>query len=400
MGIPDVKSQDGSRVFSDGVGTISRSVMEALWANLPTEKGKPTCFQIRLGGAKGMLALDPCLKGSIICLRPSMVKFPSNAMQDLEICGVASRPIPLVLNRQVIKIMEDMAVPVDWFLKLQKRCLLDLQAATATTEAAAKFIKRHDIAPALRLHRLLQRCHILHMDYREEPFVSSVVGAVAFSELRLLKHKARIPVQKGITLYGIMDETKFLQPGQVYVTYDTLGDGFELPPPPGPVLVTRSPALHNGDIQIAYNRPPPKSHPLCQLRNCIVFSQLGQRDLPSQLSGGDLDGDLFNIIWDMAAMPQETFSPAEYPNVPPMDIGRPVGKDDMANFFVDFMKADCLGVIATRHMIIADQEKLGTSHPNCKKLAQLHSAAVDFSKTGNPVNITDLPRANRHRPDL
>ncbi|CRG92726.1 hypothetical protein PISL3812_09792 [Talaromyces islandicus] len=398
--IPDVKSPDGSRVFSDGVGTISRSVMEALWANLPSEKGRPTCFQIRLGGAKGMLALDPRLTGSVICVRPSMVKFSSNAMQDLEICDVASRPIPLVLNRQVIKIMEDIAVPVDWFFKLQKRCISDLHAATATTAAAAKFIKRHDIAPALRLHRLLQHCDFLHMIYREEPFITSVIGALALSELRLLKHKARIPVRKGITLYGIMDETKFLQPGQVYITYDTLGDRFELPPPPGLVLITRSPALYNGDIQIAYNNPPPTSHPLRQLRNCIVFSQLGQRDLPSQLSGGDLDGDLYNIIWDTEAIPQATFSPADYPNVQPMDIGRPVGKDDMADFFVDFMKTDCLGVIATRHMIIADQERLGTSHPNCKKLAQLHSAAVDFSKTGNPVNIKDLPWANPYRPDF
>ncbi|KAF3407834.1 putative RNA-dependent RNA polymerase 2 [Talaromyces pinophilus] len=397
--IPDVKSPDGSRVFSDGVGTISRSVMEALWVNLPSEKGRPTCFQIRLGGAKGMLALDPRLTGSVICLRPSMVKFPSNAMQDLEICDVASRPIPLVLNRQVIKIMEDMGVPVDWFFKLQKRCLSDLQAATSTTEAAARFIKRHDVAPALRLHRLLQQCDTIGMDYRQEPFITSVVGAVALSELRLLKYKARIPVSKGITLYGIMDETNFLQSEQVYITYDTLGDRFELPPP-GPVLVTRSPALCNGDIQIAYNCPPPASHPLRQLRNCIVFSQLGQRDLPSQLSGGDLDGDMYNIIWDEEAIPQTTFGPADYPNVQPIDIGRPVGKDDIADFFVDFMKTDCLGVIATRHMIIADQEMLGTSHPNCKKLAQLHSAAVDFSKTGNPVNIKDLPWANPHRPDF
>lgn len=98
-------------------------------------------------------------------------------------------------------------MPVDWFFKLQKRSLSDLQAATSTTEAAARFIKRHDVAPALRLHRLLQHCDILGMDYRQEPFITSVVGAVALSELRLLKYKTRIPVSKGITLYGIMDAT-------------------------------------------------------------------------------------------------------------------------------------------------------------------------------------------------
>lgn len=75
-------------------------------------------------------------------------------------------------------------------------------------------------------------------------------------------------------------------------------------------------------------------------------------------------------------------------------------KDDITNFFIDFMKIDYLGVIATRHIIIIDQEMLGTLYSNCKKLAQLHSAAVNFSKTGNPVNIKELPWVDPHRPNL
>lgn len=184
------------------------------------------------------------------------------------------------------------------------------------------------------------------------------------------------------------------------MTYEPIEGRHAPPPNAGMVLVTRSPALHDGDIQFAQNVIPPDNHPLAELTNSIVFSSKGYRDLPSQLSGGDLDGDIFNVIWDTDAYPVRTFAPADYPRVSPVDIGRPVERDDMAQFFLDFMKTDHLGVIATRHMIMADQEAEGTSHPVCRKLAQLHSTAVDFSKTGIPVQMSEIPKGKPFRPDL
>jgi hypothetical protein len=99
--ISDVKSKDGSRVFSDGVGTISRSVMEGIHAAISERKDTSTCFQIRWAGAKGMLSFDPRIQGNIMQVRPSMVKFQSTASENLEICDMANKPIPMVLNRQV-----------------------------------------------------------------------------------------------------------------------------------------------------------------------------------------------------------------------------------------------------------------------------------------------------------
>ncbi|KAL4925196.1 RNA dependent RNA polymerase [Aspergillus undulatus] len=396
--IPDVEV--GKRVYSDGVGTISRDAVDTIHSILPTRKGLPTCFQIRLGGAKGMLSLDPLLKGSQIRIRPSMVKFDAENRRDVEICGSGSKPIPLVLNRQVIKIMEDMGVSDDWFLKLQGLRVEQLRKATATIKNTANFIKNQGIGDCIRIYRLLLLFHKLKLNYKEVPFLRAVVEAAVLRELRLLKHKARIPVRKGITLFGIMDETGFLEENQVFVTYDTMDGRFAPPPGPCRLLVTRSPALHDGDIQYAHHVLPPARHPLLQHKNCIVFSQKGARDLPSQLSGGDLDGDLYNIIWDPEAAPLNVFAPADYPRVPPKDIQRLVTRTDMAGFFVEFMESDKLGVIATKHMILADQMEFGTSHSDCKKLAQLHSTAVDFSKTGVPVNLSEMPFVNRNRPDF
>ncbi|KAL5000778.1 RNA dependent RNA polymerase-domain-containing protein [Aspergillus recurvatus] len=395
--IPDVKVN--GKIYSDGVGTISADAVDVIHSILPPRKGMPTCFQIRLGGAKGMLSLDPRLRGSKICIRPSMIKFQTDDLTHVEICGSGSNPIPLVLNRQVIKIMEDMGVDGEWFLKLQGLRIEQLRKATATTKNTANFVKRQGIADCVKIYRLFLLIHRLNLDYKEIPFLRAVVEAMVLRELRLLKHKARIPVDKGITLYGIMDETGLLNEDEVFVTYQTM-DRFAAPPKNCRLLVTRSPALHNGDIQHPYNVVPPKGHPLRQHRNCIVFSQKGVRDLPSQLSGGDLDGDLYNVIWDPEAAPKRVFAPADYPRIPPLDIKRRVERKDMADFFVEFMQSDRLGVIATKHMILADQMELGTSHPDCKKLAQLHSTAVDFSKTGVPVRLEEMPFVNRNRPDF
>lgn len=398
--IPDVKSPDGQRVFSDGVGTMSCDVAYIMWDALPQKKAAPTAAQVRMRGSKGMLAVDSSLSGSVVCIRPSMKKFESSDTANLEICDTASKPIPLVLNRQMVKILEDMGLGPNWFFEMQNIELSRLREVTADAYNVARFLKQQDVGGAIRLHRLFRQAENMGIDYRKDSFLCSVVEALVLRELRLLKHKARIPIRKGVTLFGIMDETGFLEENQVYITYDTMEGRFDPPPGAGPLLVTRSPALHPGDIQFPHHVIPPVGHPLREHSNVIIFSRNGTRDLPSQLSGGDLDGDIYNIIWDPQTLPSLTFQPADYPRVPPRDLPREVTREDMAQFFVDFMKQDILGVIATRHMILADQVGEGTLNSNCLKLAELHSTAVDFSKTGIPVNLWDLPKANKYRPDL
>lgn len=405
--IPDVKSQDGDieRVFSDGVGTISQEVLELVWPRLPRGSLIPTCLQIRWGGVKGMLSLDSRLMGRTICVRrESMEKFPSNDVENLEICDAASRPLKLVLNRQMIKIMEDLGVDSDFFLQLQKKEVDRLRAVTADAYNTGTFLHLQGVGSTFFFPGFIKSLENYGIDYRRDSFLRAIVESTVLQELRLLKHKARIPVPEGATLFGIMDETGFLREGEVYVCYDTYKRPGKSPIKnslrDGPVLVTRSPALHPGDIQYVNMRTPPPGHPLRNLRNCIAFSQRGHRDLPSMLSGGDLDGDLYNIIWDKAAAPKRTFKAADYPRVTPEPLGRPVERKDMANWFVDFMKSDVLGLIATRHLILSDQDPVGTLGKDCLKLAGLHSTAVDFSKTGVAVEPRDIPKAPQFRPDL
>ncbi|WKT38498.1 RNA-dependent RNA polymerase, eukaryotic-type [Fusarium oxysporum f. sp. vasinfectum] len=404
--IPDVKSEDGTRVFSDGVGTISREALEEIWPYLSMRAAAPTCLQIRWGGCKGMLSLDTRLKGRVFCIRQeSMMKFPSDDLRELGICDASSKPLRLVLNRQMIKILEDMGTTNDWFFRLQNNALDILRNATADATNTSYFLDYQAIGVNMGLPKLVKHLEKMGIDYRRDKFLKSAVEHVVFRELRLLKHKARIPVDQGVTLFGVMDETGFLDADEVFVTYDKThgvyrGRRINSTLKDGQVIVTRSPALHPGDIQIVNQVTPPQGHPLRSLQNCIVFSQKGKRDLPSMLSGGDLDGDLYNIIWDPDALPDNYFLPADYPRVKPKPLDRPVKPQDIADFFVDFMRTDILGMIATRHVVLADYHEQGTTHPDCISLAGMHSTAVDFSKTGIPVDVKALPKNPPFRPDF
>ncbi|KAG8670784.1 hypothetical protein FPOAC2_04083 [Fusarium poae] len=404
--IPDVKSADGSRVFSDGVGTISSSALEDIWTYLPMRSAAPTCLQIRWGGCKGMLSLDARLEEKVFCVRrESMMKFPSQDLTELGICDTSSKPLQLVLNRQIIKILEDMGTKDEWFFESQQKALNVLRNVTVNALNTSLFLEHQAIGLTMGLPKLVKQLDRMGINYRRDRFLRTAVEYVVLRELRLLKHKARIPVAKGVTLFGVMDETGFLEEGEAYVTYDKTygvknGQRINATLEDGKILVTRSPALHPGDIQVVNMVTPPKGHALRELQNCIIFSQKGKRDLPSQLSGGDLDGDLYNIVWDPQAMPKQTFAPADYPRLSPKPLDRPVTSRDIADFFINFMKTDILGMIATRHVTLADYKVYGTLDPGCLSLASMHSTAVDFSKTGIPVDVKKLPKPPFYRPDF
>ncbi|CZS94939.1 related to RNA-directed RNA polymerase [Rhynchosporium graminicola] len=395
--VPDVERN--GRTFSDGVGTISVAMMQRIWDALPKAKRiKPNLFQIRYRGAKGMISLDTRLPGDCMLLRPSMIKFDGSTWPDIEICEAAYRPLTMYLNRQFIKILEDLGVEDHFFLNLQAQEVQRLRSITESPINASTFLKRQSIGISLHLPWLINELAYLGLDFRRDGFLRDVLEMTLLVELRLLKHKTRIPVDKGWHLHGIMDETGFLEEGQVYCSATI--DGVPMALIKKNLVITRAPALHPGDVQLADGVIPPRGSPLSELTNCIVFSSKGARDLPSQLSGGDLDGDRYYVMWDDNCAPKQTFQPADYSRLPPIDINRAVTKDDMTDFFIQFMETDQLGRIAVLHRVMADQEPTGTLHMDCLKLAEMHSTAVDFSKTGIPVDMSLLPRYNKWRPDF
>lgn len=234
---------------------------------------------------------------------------------------------------------------------------------------------------------LLRLLRDLDINFLSDPFLTDMIKVTAVQHLRDMKYRARIPVKKGMLLYGIMDEWNILEEGEVYIVTTPEFDQGRTTLVQDRIVITRSPALHPGDMQVVKAVDVPENSPLKSLYNCVVFSQRGARDLPSQLGGGDLDGDMFHIIYDMRLVPEQVRPPAGYDAAKPKDLGRPVEMDDMIDFFIDFMQADRLGQISNLHKTRADQAPKGTLSEDCLTLAEMASRAVDFSKSGQPVSL-------------
>ncbi|KAL8705424.1 MAG: hypothetical protein Q9201_001448 [Fulgogasparrea decipioides] len=398
--LPEVERLDGRgirRTFSDGVGTCSMSILRKVWEAYAQSRAlKPTVCQIRYAGAKGMISLDDRLDGDALCLRPSMIKFEADSRQ-IEICGAAFKALPMYLNRQLIKILEDLGVSGQAFLDLQADAVEQLRFTTENPINAGYYLQRNTIGKAARLPWLVRKLWYIGLSFSDDSFLRDTLELGVLIQLRELKYRSRIYVENGFTVYGIMDETGYLEEGQIYCSVKNEKTGLVLT---GRVVITRCPALHPGDVQYADAVDVPQGSPLRAVHNCVVFSQKGKRDLPSQLSGGDLDGDLYNVIWEDSLMPTRLAEPADYPTATPIDIGREVTRSDITDFFVQFMENDQLGRIATLHQTLADQKSQGVFDPACIQLAEMHSTAVDFSKTGIPVDISQLPRASKVRPDF
>lgn len=77
----------------------------------------------------------------------------------------------------------------------------------------------------------------------------------------------------------------------------------------------------------------------------MLVSLPGDRPLPSCLGGGDLDGDLYNLISlndpELAGFkPSKTETPATYPPAERKLLRRPSELKDVAQFVMDYLLSD------------------------------------------------------------
>ncbi|KAK0188760.1 RdRP-domain-containing protein [Armillaria mellea] len=387
--IPDRTAGSGiNALFTDGCSTIARDLMIAVKDKiLRRTEAVPSALQFRLGGAKGVLVLDPNLTGKTLTLRPSQIKFDSENMQSLDVITTSAKPISCYLNRPLIALLEHHKVPNKSF----KMPLL-------------RHLSHHGLGGSFHLESLFRNMsRILKMELSEQsdsdPYVrydllTTVITYASTYILRVIKHHARIRIPGSYTLIGVSDEWDCLKEGEIYVTIfdprtkESVAIG-------GRVLVTRSPQIHPGDVQFATAvRRPELKH----LTNVVVFSCRGNRSLPSCLGGGDLDGDIYNIILDKSLHPPKGFtaSPGAYKRLAPDIRPYPCGKTEVANFVINYIQSDILGYICTLHLKISDLK--GLNCDDCLLLAEKASHAVDYPKVGTPVYMKDLPKpTDRHR---
>lgn len=396
--IPDIVR--GQYTFSDGVGKISQLAARLVQANLKIPGELPSCFQFRMGGCKGVLAIDPLLKGIEVQVRASQFKFDSTS-QELEIIRHSEFWQPF-LNRQLILVLSSLGVVDQVFIEMQKTTMAVLQRAMKDEIVAMKAL-RDQVDPN---RMTLAICDLVSDGFQRarEPFVMSLLYLWRAWSLKYLKDKAKIPISKGAFVLGTVDETGILR-----------GHFDNLVPPPempheeqektlpeiflqitdqqtgrirvieGVCILARNPSLHKGDIRVVKAVDIQELH---HMVDCVVMPQTGDRDLPNMCSGGDLDGDDYVVSWDERLLPKIwNAAPFHYDPPPPKKAAGEFTIDLMIDFFCDYLQNDFLGRIAHAHLGAADYLANGIESQECLELLGLHSRAVDYPKTGVPANL-------------
>mmetsp|Transcript_21088 Transcript_21088/g.29567 ORF Transcript_21088/g.29567 Transcript_21088/m.29567 type:complete len:579 (-) Transcript_21088:47-1783(-) len=379
--IPDIKilNEDGTDkyIFSDGIGKISVDFARKT-ADRHGIPEVPSAFQIRYQGCKGVLAIDPDFQGEI-AIRPSMRKFTTEAISDLEII-TWSKAMPCYLNRQIISILSTLGVENSVFEKMQRRMLNELDQMLKDKTTAIKLLERchSDLGLTATLVGMIRSGISL-----DDPFISVNLLLLKGRLTKEMRKKTRVFVEKGICLIGVLDETRTLKYGQIFVQYKHNGAS-------SPTIlkarvgVAKMPAFHPGDFRNLEAIDVPRLHHLC---NVVVFPAVGPRPHPNECSGSDLDGDIYWLTWDSDLLPNHV-EPMDYTASKPTEV-ESVSMDHIKEFFVNYIKNDNLGTIANAHLAWADSSPQGVCDPACLRLAALHSIAVDFPKTGVPA-VMDL----------
>ncbi|ETO10439.1 hypothetical protein RFI_26940 [Reticulomyxa filosa] len=357
--------------FSDGVGRISsqfaarvagalglKDVPSAFQKTLPKKK-KNTCLdccyhvivlgggggniKIRFGGAKGVVTLHPRCKTDLQ-LRPSMIKFPMPEGEEcmFEVCR-SSFFSSCYLNRQVITIIETLNPESQQVLaNIAKTTLDELKKIKTNVALALNYVRS----------RVLYYSYLTKRDISSPLFILYEVIKAGFGldnpflclqyEVNEIRDKQRIFIEDGASLLGVMDEYGILEEEKFLSKFRAVNKS----------------ALHH-------------------LKNVIM------------MSGSDLDGDVYWVTWDprlLRIFPSENYKPLQFPDPVSKEVAK-VTIQDLQEFFIDYVQNDCLGILAHAHLAQADKQKEMAKSLLCIRLAALHSLAVDFRKSGVPINL-------------
>lgn len=391
--IPDVENSAGY-VFSDGIGKISPEFARAVAKKCRITTSTPSAFQIRYGGYKGVVAVDPT-SSMKLSLRKSMSKYESKN-NKLDVLAY-SKYQPCYLNRQLITLLSTLGVRDAIFEKKQGEAVKQLDNILVDPASAQEAI---EIMSPGETTNILKEMLLCGYKPDAEPFLSMLLQTFRAVKLLELRTRSRIFIPKGRSLMGCLDETQTLEYGEVFVQVSRTGNkhvyddglskfsGSELKGGTavvkGKVIVAKNPCLHPGDIRVLQAVDVPSLH---HMVDCVVFPRKGKRPHPNECSGSDLDGDVYFVSWDPMLLPPCQDKPMDYTAAKPEILDHDVTIEEVEKYFVNYILNDSLGIISNAHTVFADKEPLKARSAACLELARLFSIAVDFPKTGVPAVI-------------
>jgi RNA-dependent RNA polymerase len=265
--IPDITN--GTKyIFSDGIGKISADFALEVAMKCKLKRFAPSVFQIRYGGYKGVVAVDP-RSNRKLSLRKSMSKFQSENI-TLDVLAY-SKYQPCYLNRQLITLLSTLGVSGTVFELKQEEAVRQLNRMVIEPQAARAAIELMPMGEVTNVVKELLSC-----GYQpdQEPYLSMLLQTFRASKLLELKTKSRIFIQRGRAMMGCLDETCTLKYGQVFIQASYCADDHSKFVVTGKVVVAKNPCLHPGDIRVLHAVDVPDLH---HMFDCVVFPQQGTR---------------------------------------------------------------------------------------------------------------------------
>lgn len=395
--------------FTDGCGRLSTAFAKRITFELDLHDPisgapyRPSVFQIRFKGYKGVCVQDPCLRtersSEVLAVRPSQMKFRLADGSDKLAAefGIVDQSKPYqmgALNQSYVMLLAGLGVSAEVFKQRQQVFFVRWEAAMGGDPEAV-----FQMLMAARRFDLLRDFVCDDGTATASPDLAKRVKAALGSQLHKLRNSKRqgelklwIPVEESRLLFGVADTTSTLKYGECFLQLEALGV------PAARVLVTRSPCYHPGDIRVLRALPAEAlvaragagaaestSHRLAALRDVLVLPTKGDRPHADEMSGGDLDGDQFFVCWDKELVPKHCVQPASYKAGASQEESL-VGLVDLAAHFAHFSFGP-VSRVTRAWLYWAAREKDGALSTKCRRLNDLHSRAVDAVSTGEAVKL-------------
>ncbi|OTF77947.1 hypothetical protein BLA29_000316 [Euroglyphus maynei] len=376
--IDDIETEDKKYCFTDGCGIISENISIEIGNKLPNLNGYiPSAFQFRNGGLKGVLVSYPIEENNVL-FRASQDKYRAND-PNLGILNY-SYPRPVYLCRPLINILYQQGVGEPLY-KYFNRDTEIIMKSMLTNKAALKLLKNYQ-------HLTIPFDNLLYAGFSliDEPFLRNILQHVMMFRLKELQTKARMKISEtnGRSAFGVIDETRSLNSGEMFFQYSVLNnDGVptgETKILEGEIMVTKFPCTSIGDVR-KFKAVNVKL--LKHIKDCLVFPAKGNRPHTNEMAGSDLDGDEYAIFWDSELIfPGDNHKPLDFENHQPPSASYNIITSDLIKFYLEFLTELNIGRVANCHLMFADFHPKGLQSKECIELAKEYSKSLDFQKNG------------------
>ena len=238
------------------------------------------------------------------------------------------------------------------------------------------------------------------VELSKEPFFRRLLHTTISNNLHQLVSRAHIRVPEARYMFGIVDEFRVLKEGEVFV--QITDDNGQKTVVKGPIAITKNPCRHPGDLRVLQ---AVDNEALYHLYDVLVFPQIGSRPHASEISGSDLDGDEYTVIYGHDLIPTSPNPPPyDYDSGPaPVPLDRVVTRADRLKVILDICEQDNLGRLSNMHLILSDL--WGIDSEIAISVAAGLSEELDSVKSGqHPYTAEQIQKINtiidRSRPDF